>query len=111
MKAQKQLMSTEREAMDPAAILQNEFQEKYQNALVSYYSALHYIQDHTPQSTKSALVILQSCQYKIQDAIEYAQSNNIKGDRTQTTLDELSTDLLKKVEFATCKCHAKYLMQ
>ena len=43
MKSQKQLLTADRESMDPAAILQNELQEKYQNVQISYYIALHYI--------------------------------------------------------------------
>ena len=109
MKSQKQLMTAERESMDPAAVLQNELQEKYQNALISYYIALHYVQEHQNQGVKQALIILQSCQYKIEDAIEFAQENNLKGDKTESMINELSIDTLKKVEFAMCKCHAKYL--
>jgi len=72
MKSQKQLLTADRESMDPAAVLQNELQEKYQNVLISYYIALHYVQEHQSQGVKQALVILQSCQYKIEDTIEFA---------------------------------------
>ena len=54
-------MTAEKDLMDPVAILQNELQDKYQNVLISYYIALHYVQEHQAQGVKQALVILQSC--------------------------------------------------
>ena len=48
---------------------------------------------------KQALVVLQSCLYKIEDAMEFAQTNNISNEQ----LEELKSDLLKRVDFAMCK--------
>ena len=56
------------------------------------------------------MVILQSCQYKIEEAIEFAQNNNIQGEKCATMVKEIENDLLKKVDYALCKCHAKFLM-
>ena len=36
--------------------------------------ALHYVSEN---QVKQALVVLQSCLYKIEDAMEFAQTNNI----------------------------------
>ena len=58
---------------------------------------------------KQALIILQSCQYKIEDALEFAQSNSLKGDKIEELTKELSTDLLSKVDYSICKCQAKFL--
>ena len=59
---------------------------------------------------KQALVILQSCQYKIEDAIEFAQANGLKGDKIDDSVKELSSELLSKVDYCLCKCQAKYLV-
>jgi hypothetical protein len=56
-------------------------------------------------------VVLQSCLYKIEDLIEFSASNALKGERTTSLLEETKVDLLKNVEFAMCKCQAKYLIQ
>ena len=56
-------------------------------------------------------MVLQACLYKIEDLIEFSQSNALKGERTQSLLEETKVDLLKNVEFAMCKCQAKYLIQ
>jgi hypothetical protein len=50
--------SSSSEGLDPLSILQNEMSEKYTESLITYYIALHYIQD---QSTVKAMVILQVC--------------------------------------------------
>ena len=65
----------EKDALDPLAALQNEFYEKYQYIQISFFVALHYATDSQRsenQSMKQSLVILQSCQYKIEDAVEFA---------------------------------------
>jgi hypothetical protein len=101
--------SASSEGLDPLSVLQNEMSEKYTEALITYYIALHYIQE---QSTVKAMVILQVCQYRIEEAIEFAQDNmsNLKGEKTQAMISDLSNDLLGKVNYALCKCHAKYLI-
>ena len=37
--------------------------------------------------------------------------SGIQGDKQAKMCQSLQTDLIKKVEFAQCKCHSKYLMQ
>ena len=106
MRSQKQLYSGA--DSDPLALLQAEFEEKYQEVLITYFIALHYAQDN---SIKQALVILQSCQYKLEETIEFAQQNGLKGDRIDSIMNELSTEILQKVEFAMCKCQARFLQQ
>lgn len=54
-------------------------------------------------------MVLQSCLYKIEDAIEFSITNALKGEKFESLLNELKNDLLKKVEFAMCKCQARYL--
>lgn len=108
IKSQKQIISAEKDSMDPASILQNEFFEKYLSTQIQYFVALHYVSEN---SIKQALVVLQSCLYKIEDLIEFSQSNALKGEKTESLLNETKTDLLKNVEFAMCKCQAKYLVQ
>jgi hypothetical protein len=103
----------EKDALDPLAALQNEFYEKYQYIQISFYVALHYATDSQRSETlsmKQSLVILQSCQYKIEDAIEFAQSNSLKGDKIEESVKELSTEVLKKVEYCICKCQSKFLL-
>jgi len=77
--------SSSSEGLDPLSVLQNEMSEKYTEALITYYIALHYIQE---QSTVKAMVILQVCQYRIEEAIEFAQDNmsNLKGEKTQSMI-------------------------
>jgi len=60
---------------------------------------------------KQALVILQDAQYKVEAAITFHQSNGLKGQQSQTMLDDLKGPLIQKVEYAQCKCQAKFLMQ
>lgn len=103
----------EKDALDPLAALQNEFFEKFQFIQVSFFVALHYATESQRSenlSMKQALVIFQSCQYKIEDAIEFAQANGLKGDKIDETVKELSNDVLNKVEYCLCKCQAKYLV-
>ena len=54
LKAMK-IQSASTEGVDPLSVLQNEMAEKYTEALITYYIALHYIQE---QSTVKAMVIL-----------------------------------------------------
>ena len=105
MKSQRQLNNSD--LSDSVSTLQNEFQEKYQSCLVTFYIALHYILE---QSTRTALPILSSCQYKIEEAIEYAQTNGLKGVKFEGMINELGGDLLKNVEYALCKSHAKVML-
>ena len=85
-------MNFEKESLDPLAALQNEFFEKYQLVQISFYVALHYAAEN--QQMKQALVILQSCQYKIEDAFEFAQQNNLKGDKIEESVKELNETLI-----------------
>ena len=71
IKAMKQQSAnSEKDGLDPMAILQSEMEEKYSEAQITYYIALHYVQDLN--QTRQAMVILQSCQYKIEEAIEFS---------------------------------------
>ena len=60
---------------------------------------------------KQALVILNSCQSKIEEAVEFFNINGFKSDKMLQLKSELAGELLSKVDFALCKCQAKYLMQ
>jgi len=56
MKSQKSTINQEKEVLDPMALMQTEFIEKYIVAQISLYIALHYI--HENNMVKQALVIL-----------------------------------------------------
>jgi hypothetical protein len=99
--------------MDPLLLIQMEFYEKYINAQISLYVSLHYILELN--GIKQALVILQNCTYQIEDALEFKHNNGLKGahksDKIESIAQELKDETLKKVQYAQCKCQAKYLMQ
>ena len=42
--------------------------------------------------------------------MEFSQSNNLQGDKIQESVNELN-EVVKKVDYAICKCQAKFLMQ
>lgn len=95
-------MAQDKESMDPLNLLQMEFIEKYINAQISLYVSLHYIIEQN--SIKQALVILQSGTYQIEEALEFKASNGLKGatktDKIEAMAEELSNDILKKVQYA-----------
>ena len=62
-------------------VSQNEFTEKYILAKISFFIALHYVTDQN--AVKQALVVLQNCQYKIEEAVEFYQQNGLKSDKSQ----------------------------
>ena len=100
MKSQKQ--QVEKDNLDPMSIMLGEFTEKYIEAQISLYIALHYIQDSN--SIRQALVILQNSHYQIESALEFYEQNGLKGDKVKEMANELQQELLKKVEYAQCKC-------
>lgn len=55
------------------------------------------------------MVILQSCIYKIEEAIEFVQMNGLKSAKVQSMVDELQNDILGRVKFAMCKSLSKHL--
>jgi hypothetical protein len=55
------------------------------------------------------MVILQGCVYKIEEAIEFAQTNGLKSTKVQSMVKELQDVILAKVKYALCKCLAKHL--
>jgi hypothetical protein len=88
-----------------------EFTEKYINAQISYFVSLHYVQQQN--GFRQALVVLHNCAYQIEEAIELYQhelSSIQKGDKLESMADELKNQLFQKVQYAECKCQAKYLM-
>jgi len=89
--------------------MHQEFLEKYIQCQISYYIALHYIFENN--QVKQALVILQDCQYKIEQTVMFFTQSGIQGEKQAKMCKFLESDLIKKVEFAQCKCHSKYLMQ
>lgn len=70
-------MAQDKESMDPLALLQMEFIEKYINAQISLYVSLHYVTELN--SIRQALVILQSGTYQIEEALEFKSANGLKG--------------------------------
>ena len=60
---------------DPMNLLSSEFQEKIQQLEIAFFAALHYIQEHggSVKGAQQALCILQSCVFKIEEAVEFAQ--------------------------------------
>jgi hypothetical protein len=46
IKSQKQILNLEKESMDSASILYNEFFEKYLSTQIQYFVALHYVSEH-----------------------------------------------------------------
>lgn len=122
IKAQKQLMNIEKEihvqgpssdgassSLDPLALLQSEFQEKYQQIHIYYFCALHYVQEQQSQGTRQAMIILQGCVYKIEEAIEFVNTNGLKSAKVQSMVEELQKVMLAKVKYALCKTMAKHL--
>lgn len=105
MRSQKQ----QAENVDPIALLQQDFLEKYVNAQITFYIALHYYTEHN--MVRHALVILQTCQNRIEEAIEFHQTNNVKGEKNEKMAQELQQEFLQRVEFTQCKLQSKYLMQ
>lgn len=81
IRSQKQNFSQEKESVDPMTVSQNEFTEKYILAKISFFIALHYVTDQN--AVKQALVVLQNCQYKIEEAVEFYQQNGLKSDKSQ----------------------------
>ena len=51
-----QSAASEKDGTDPMAILEGEMQERYSDAQITYYIALHYVQDLN--QAKQAIVIL-----------------------------------------------------
>jgi hypothetical protein len=85
MKSQKQ--QVEKDNLDPMSIMLGEFTEKYIEAQISLYIALHYIQDSN--SIRQALVILQNSHYQIESALEFYEQNGLKGDKVKEMANEL----------------------
>lgn len=55
------------------------------------------------------MVILQGCIYKIEEAIEFVQTNGLKSTKVQQMASELQNKMLVKVKYALCKSLAKHL--
>lgn len=55
------------------------------------------------------MIILQGCVYKIEEAIEFVNSNGLKSAKVQSMVDELQKVILGKVKYALCKTMAKHL--
>lgn len=110
-KAQKALQSIAKtsQELDPSVLMQNELGEKVISTQISLYVALHYLSEQN--AVRQALVVLNDARFKVQDALEFAANNGLKGAQVQAMTDLLQKDVLSKVEFAMCKSQAKLLMQ
>lgn len=91
------------------AILNSELQEKLQQIDISFYAGLWYLQEHG-NKTKEALVVLQGCSYKIEEVLEFAQSNGLSNaPKVKQTLEELQSKRLKDLAYLSARAHAKSL--
>ena len=105
LKAQRSIVNMERESMDPFKQLECEFHERLFTLQIHYYIGVHYCNE---RAYREAYLILQRVSQEIESVVEFAGKNNLQGQRVKQQLGEVE-ELMRRLPFIVCKCHAKVL--
>jgi len=81
----------EKESIDPFKQLEFDFTEKFYSVQIKYYIGLHYANEN---QYEEAYLILHNVQADIEEALEYARKNKLKGGKVETTIKELEQDMI-----------------